>query len=44
MTGDYLVTLKVGNEVQRQVLRIEHVNTNGTPTVTTFDEDEPHDP
>src|ERR1051325_10743726 len=38
-TGDYLVTLKVGNEVQRQVLRVEHVNTSGTPTVPTFDDE-----
>jgi hypothetical protein len=24
-TGDYLVTIRVGSEVQKQVLRVEHV-------------------
>ena len=31
-TGDYLVTLRVGNDVQRQIVRIEHIPI-GTPTV-----------
>lgn len=34
-TGDYLVTLRVGNEVQRQVLRVEHVTTRGEPSAIT---------
>src|SRR5439155_1253459 len=33
-TGDYLVTLKVGNEVQRQVLRVEHVRDSSSPFVS----------
>jgi hypothetical protein len=32
-TGDYLVTLKAGSEVQRQVLRVEHVH--DAPTAIT---------
>jgi photosystem II stability/assembly factor-like uncharacterized protein len=35
-TGDYVVTLKVGNDVQRQVLRVERVNEN-TATVISDD-------
>jgi len=38
-TGDYLVTLKVGNEIQRQVLRVEHVRDGGTGIITSSRED-----
>jgi hypothetical protein len=40
-TGDYLVTLRVGNEVQRQVLRVEHVRTSGAPAAITEEIQEP---
>jgi photosystem II stability/assembly factor-like uncharacterized protein len=33
-TGDYLVTLKAGSEVQRQVLRVEHVH-DTSPAITS---------
>ena len=33
-TGDYLVTLKVGSETQRQVLRVEHVRDSASPVIT----------
>ena len=33
-TGDYVVTLKVGNETQRQLLRVEHVPAGDMPVVT----------
>lgn len=32
-TGDYVVTLKVGNDVQRQLLRVEHVGTSFMPVI-----------
>lgn len=35
-TGDYLVTLRVGNDVQRQVLRVEHVRDASSSTLSTF--------
>jgi len=34
-TGDYVVTLRVGNETQRQVLRVEHVGPAFMPVVLT---------
>lgn len=34
-TGAYLVTLKVGSEVQRQVLRVEHVGDDRQPVITS---------
>jgi hypothetical protein len=33
-TGDYLVTLRVGNESQRQVLRVEHVRDSSSSIVS----------
>ncbi|HYC50411.1 MAG TPA: hypothetical protein VEB19_04795 [Gemmatimonadaceae bacterium] len=39
-TGDYLVTLKVGNEVQRQMLRVEHVGRTGEPVISTNQDDQ----
>ncbi len=39
-TGDYLVTLKVGNEIQRQVLRVEHVRTGGTTVMSSSGQDQ----
>jgi hypothetical protein len=39
-TGDYLVTLRVGNEVQRQVLRVEHVRDAMGPIMGNFQNDE----
>jgi len=33
-TGDYVVTLKVGNETQRQVLRVERVNESTTSIIS----------
>ena len=34
-TGDYVVTLRVGNETQRQLLRVEHIAAAIPPTVST---------
>jgi hypothetical protein len=34
-TGDYLVTLRVGSEVQRQVLRVEHVR-DTQPVISSY--------
>jgi len=39
-TGEYLVTLKVGNETQRQVLRVEHVRDNDSPVITSSSPDQ----
>ena len=39
-TGDYLVTLRVGNEVQRQVLRVEHVRGTTIPVVSANEQDQ----
>ena len=39
-TSDYLVTLKVGNEIQRQVLRVEHVRPGSTPMVSANDQNQ----
>ena len=36
-TGDYVVTLKVGNETQRQVLRVERVNESTTSIISNDD-------
>jgi hypothetical protein len=38
-TGDYLVTLKVGNDVQRQILRVEHVRTTGSSVISSSQQD-----
>ena len=40
-TGDYLVTLKVGNDIQRQVLRVEHVKDSTSPIISNSLVDEP---
>lgn len=42
-TGDYLITVTVGNESQHQVLRVEHVD-GGTGNVMTAGEEEELDP
>ena len=38
-TGDYLVTLRIGNTVERQVLRVEHVKPGEDSVVLTSQED-----
>ena len=38
-TGDYLVTLRVGSVIQRQVLRLEHVAAGGSGVVLTTPDD-----
>ncbi len=38
LTGDYVVTLRVGNETQRQVLRVEHVDQTFMPVVISAPE------
>jgi hypothetical protein len=38
LTGDYVVTLRVGGETQRQVLRVEHVGETFMPVVITAPE------
>jgi hypothetical protein len=37
-TGHYMVTLKVGNETQRQMLRVEQVGDAGAVVYTTAPE------
>ena len=39
-TGTYLVTLKVGNEVQRQTLRVEHVGPGDVRVVPVANQDQ----
>src|SRR5205085_11388426 len=39
--GDYLVTLRVGNDVQRQVLRVEHVRDSSSPFIGELQTEDP---
>jgi hypothetical protein len=43
-TGDYLVTLRVGNDVQRQVLRVEDVRAGTSATSITSQQQQPFVP
>ncbi|MEP6691027.1 MAG: hypothetical protein ABJD07_07710 [Gemmatimonadaceae bacterium] len=38
-SGDYLVSVTAGGKTLRQVLRVERVNTPGTPTIVAGDDD-----
>ena len=40
-SGDYLVSINVGGQTLRQVLRVERIGSSGTPIIANEEDDSP---